>query len=64
MLRSLTVGPVVKVPMTCPISRDLCAGFCESVTRAVSCVACVSGLGAAEVLLKRPRDKEGQVVRR
>lgn len=64
MLRSVMVEAVVRVAITWPISSDLWAGFWLSGVRAASWVAWVLGLGEAVVLLYRPREREGQVVRR
>ena len=64
MLSSVRVGEVVSVAMTCPIKRDLWDGLLESGARAVSNSAWDFAVGAAVVLLKIPRQTNGQVVRR
>lgn len=64
MLSSVTVGEVVRVAMTCPMSKTLWFGLLESGARAVSNMACDFSVGADDVLLNIPRQINGQVVNR
>ena len=64
MLSSVNLCEVVSVAMTCPIRRDLWDGLLESGARAVSNRAWDFSVGAAVVLLKIPRQTNGQVVSR